>query len=206
MCLCGGGGGGGRYNARRAGRSACDVPWQARGVVPRGGGGPPWWCCVVLRRVRVRVGSCRCVLVGGALFEPLPPPRQCGAQLRYSALGGPNRFFAARQRDLLRRSLQTAHGTRSSRSSTRCASPGTDVGESRRRRGRVTAQTWASPGVDVGESRRRCGRVPAQTWVSPGADVGRSCRSTCSARATGSSGTGATTTTGRSRCTAARQH
>jgi hypothetical protein len=42
------------------------------------------------------------------------------------------------------------------------ASPGADVGESRRRRGRVPAQTGASPGADVGESRHRRGRVPAQ--------------------------------------------
>jgi hypothetical protein len=37
------------------------------------------------------------------------------------------------------------------------AGPGADVGESRRRCGRVPAQMWASPGADVGESRRRCG-------------------------------------------------
>ena len=36
-------------------------------------------------------------------------------------------------------------------------SPGADVGESRRRCGRVAAQMWASRGADVGESRRRCG-------------------------------------------------
>jgi hypothetical protein len=35
---------------------------------------------------------------------------------------------------------------------------------------------WASPGADVGESRRRCGQVPAQMWASPGADVGKSRR------------------------------
>ncbi len=35
---------------------------------------------------------------------------------------------------------------------------------------------WASPGADVGESRRGCGRVPARMWVSPGADVGESRR------------------------------
>jgi hypothetical protein len=36
----------------------------------------------------------------------------------------------------------------------------------------VRAQMWASPGADVGESRRRWGRVPAQMWASPSADVG----------------------------------
>jgi hypothetical protein len=51
-------------------------------------------------------------------------------------------------------------------------SPGADVGQSRRRRGSVPAQTWVSPGADVGQSRRRRGRVPAQMSASPGADVG----------------------------------
>jgi hypothetical protein len=55
------------------------------------------------------------------------------------------------------------------------ASPGADVGESRRRCGRVPAQIWASPGADMGESRRRYGRVPAQIWASPGADVAQHC-------------------------------
>ncbi len=52
-------------------------------------------------------------------------------------------------------------------------SPGANVAESRRRRGRVPAPTWPSPGADVAESRHRRGRVPAPTWPSPGADVGR---------------------------------
>jgi hypothetical protein len=30
---------------------------------------------------------------------------------------------------------------------------------------------WASPGADVGQSRRRCGPVPAPMWASPGADA-----------------------------------
>jgi hypothetical protein len=34
------------------------------------------------------------------------------------------------------------------------------------------ARMWASRGADVGESRRRCGRVAAQMWASRGADVG----------------------------------
>ena len=41
--------------------------------------------------------------------------------------------------------------------------------------GRVPAQMRASPGADVGESRRR---VPAQMWASPGADVGRAAHRT----------------------------
>ena len=39
--------------------------------------------------------------------------------------------------------------------------------ESRRKRGRVPAQVWASLGADVGESRRRCGRVSAHHARAP---------------------------------------
>ena len=41
---------------------------------------------------------------------------------------------------------------------------------------RVPAQMWASPGADVGQSRRRCGPVPAQMWASAAANVGQSRR------------------------------
>ena len=34
----------------------------------------------------------------------------------------------------------------------------------RRKDTQITAQMWASPGADVGQSRRRCGPVPAQMW------------------------------------------
>jgi hypothetical protein len=40
----------------------------------------------------------------------------------------------------------------------------------------LAAVPFRSPGADVGESRRRCGRVPAQMWASPRADVGESPR------------------------------
>jgi surface protein len=42
-------------------------------------------------------------------------------------------------------------------------------------RKRSPAQMWGRPTSDVGESRRRCGRVQARMWVRFGLNVNESC-------------------------------